>query len=1061
LLTTSSAGPAITLKDPKAAKDPRFQKVMGKLQQSAVQTKRHPSPQRKAAEAQAAALPPAKEKLAGAQANQVDTMQSAKGKKPEADSFLTLLRAEIAKIMPKTLGDTENFMQGDQPQTLKGTMTGNVNQQKEDASGEIKAASSQAPDPGKVEGKAVTPLPTEDAPPTPPAIGATEAVPEPKPESEVSLQQSKQDTDQQLKDAEVTPDQLQEANDPRFSAVLTAKSAVAKQADSAPKEFRSTEQKTLAQEAAKAVSDEKQGLTALQFEKGKAGPAVKLKQLTAKQKDEARRKEVTDKIEKIYNETKQAVEARLASLENDVSSMFDKGIEAAMTNMKGYIDQKMEAYKDDRYGGWDGALLWASDKLFGMPDEVNVFYEHGRKLFMQDLDALIVSIAKVVETRLKEAKEEIAKGQMCIRDYVKSLPKDLQAVGKAAEKEVAGRFEEMSKGVDEKKNALAQKLAQRYKEATDKANEQLKKMQEENKGLVTKFVEKLGEIIKILREFKERISSMLKKGKDTIMLIVAHPIRFLGYLIDAIKQGIQQFSRNILKHLEKGLMDWLFSSLGEAGIEIPSDFSLGSILKLVLQVLGLTYDRIRAKAVKLIGERNVTLLEKAWQFISALIKGGPAALWEQIKEFLSNLKEMIIQAILNWVVEGIIRAAIKKLVLMFNPVGAIIGAIMAIYDTVMFFIERIQQILAFVEAIINSVYKIATGDISSAANWIEDALAKTIPIIISFLARLLGLTGIAETIKETIKKIQDTVDKAIDKLIEKVVAGVGKLFGKGEKKEGDKDRSRDVRNLAVQELDRQLTGKETRSQFEKILKSILSRLKSQGLQRLELGPEGSETEYTVFAQASAFNQLYQWYIDWFEKRYKGRKADMNVSLVLSGDKPLFPKVDEIKGLYPSSLAKGRPGDIPFAVIPARWKGPVGKEDVTMGVLLPAVKEGKEKPGGFLVATETEEEKKILLRTWNTGNRATHKENFTHAEYQFYIWLNEQDRPWRSRISNVDAKINISPCPMCVKTLLKVAALLPKNFKPKLSWTELFPDSTKKSLEELAKKWDCTGPFPDK
>jgi hypothetical protein len=584
----------------------------------------------------------------------------------------------------------------------------------------------------------------------------------------------------------VTPGQLQEANDPRFSAVLTAKSSVAKQADSAPKEFRSTERKTLAQEAAGAVSDEKQELTALQHEKGKAGPAVKLKQLTAKQKDEARRKEVTDKIEKIYSETKQTVETKLASLENDVSSMFDKGIEDAMTKMKSYIDQKMDAYKDDRYGGWTGALDWASDKLFGMPDEVNVFYEDGRKLFMQDLDTLVVNIAKVVEARLKEAKDEIAKGQTRIRDYVQSLPKDLQAVGKAAEKEVASRFEELSKGVDEKKNALAQKLAQRYKEATDKANEQLKKMQEENKGLVTKFIEKLGEIIKILREFKERISSMLKAGWDTIKLIVAHPIRFLGNLITAIKTGVQQFSTNILKHLEEGLMNWLFGSLAEAGIEIPSDFSPGSILKLILQVLGLTYDRIRAKAVKLIGERNVMLLEKAWQIISMLIKGGPAALWEQIKEFLGNLKEMIFKAILPWIVEGVIRAAIKKLVLMFNPVGAIIGAIMAIYDTVMFFIERINQILAFVEAIINSVHKIATGDISSAANWIEQALAKAIPIIISFLARFLSLTGIGEKIKGAIKKIQDMVDKAVDKLIDKVVKGIGKLFGKGKAGEPEK-----------------------------------------------------------------------------------------------------------------------------------------------------------------------------------------------------------------------------------------------------------------------------------
>jgi hypothetical protein len=829
LLVSSSAGPAITLKDSKAAQDPRFQKVMDKLQKSAARIKQHPSPQRKAAEAQAAAQPPAKEKLVGAQANQVDTMQSAKGKKPDADSFLTMLRAEIAKIMPKTLGDTENFMEGDQKGQLKGAMTGNVNQQKEEASGDIKAASSQKPDPSTVEGKEVTPLPADEAISAPPAIGATEAVPTVKPESEVSLQQSKQDADQQLKDAEVTPGQLQEANDPRFSAVLTTKSAVAKQADSAPQQYRSIEQKTLTQEAAKAVGDEKQGMSAFQHDKGKSGVAVKLKQLNAKQKDEARRKEVTDTIEKIYNETKQTVETKLTSLETDVSSLFDAGIEAAMTKMKNSIDKRMDAYKDDRYGGIGGGLLWAKDKLFGMPDDVNVFYEDGRKLFTQELDTLVVNIAKVVETRLKEAKDEIAKGQTRIKDYVQSLPKDLQAVGKAAEKDVAYRFEELSKGVDEKKNALAQKLAQRYKEATNKANEQLKKMQEENKGLVTKFIEKLGEIIKILREFKERISSMFKKGKDTIMLIVAHPIRFLGNLIAAIKLGLNQFVNNIWTHLKAGFMKWLLGSLADAGVELPKDFSLGSILKLVLSVLGLTYPRIRAKAVKLVGETTVKVLETVGDLLITFVTGGAAALWEKMKEYLSNLKEMVLDEIQNWVVTTVIKAAVTKLATMFNPVGAIIQAILTIYNTVMFFIERINQILDFVEAIINSVYKIATGDIASTANWVEQALANTIPIIIGFLARLLGLSGITDKIKGIIQKIQSKVDVAVDKVITKIVGGIGKLLGKGkgkDEKKGSDDPEHDAKVdaglLAIdQEDDRiQKEGKLEKVDAEKVAGSV-------------------------------------------------------------------------------------------------------------------------------------------------------------------------------------------------------------------------------------------------
>src|SRR5207245_5024294 len=119
-------------------------------------------------------------------------------------------------------------------------------------------ASSQPLDPSAVDGKEVTPLPSEGPPAPLPAVGAADALPSPKAESEISLQQSKKDADKLLQDAQVTPEQLQKANDQRFSAVLTAKSAVEKQADSAPQQYRNDEQKTLREEAAQAVAKEKQ-----------------------------------------------------------------------------------------------------------------------------------------------------------------------------------------------------------------------------------------------------------------------------------------------------------------------------------------------------------------------------------------------------------------------------------------------------------------------------------------------------------------------------------------------------------------------------------------------------------------------------------------------------------------------------------------------------------------------------------------------------------------------------------------------------------------------------------
>ncbi len=776
------AGAAIKLKNPKAAKDPRFQKVMDKLHQSASKAKEHEPPAKKAAEAQNAAQPPANEKLAGAKANQVDAIKEADTKKPEPNSFLAMLRAEIQKVMPKKVEEGNDFMKGDDKQQLKSAMTGNVSQQKDEAAAGMKGASSQPLDPSQVQGKEVEPLPAQPPPAAPPPIGAADAMPAPKPAADVSLQQGKQDGDKVLTDAKVTPTQLQKANDPRFSAVLTAKSAADKAADALPQTYRGDEQKAVGQAAAKAVADEQKNAAAMRGEKGKAGGKVKARQLTAKEKDEAARKAVTDRIEGIYTKTKQAVDDKLNSLEKDVGDIFDKGAETAIANMKAYVEVRF----DDRYSGITGDARWVRDKLLPLPPEVKAWFDQARQAFTDELDALVVRVAALVETRLKEAKDLVAQGQKEISEYVAGLSPELQSVGRAAEQDMKSRFDELRQGIDDKKNDLAQNLAQRYKDASEKADAALKEMKDAHKSLIEKIRDAIAEVIKILKAFRDRIMGMLKKGQETLDLIIADPIQFLKNLLAAIKQGINQFKDRIWDHLKAGFMKWLFGSLANAGITMPKDLSLPSILLLVMQVLGITYAGIRAKAVKLIGERNVMILEKAFELIKALIDGGPAALWEQIKEFLGDLKQAVIDAIQDWVVTSIVKAAITKLATMFNPVGAIIQAIITIYNTVMFFIERIDQILDFVEAIINSVNKIATGDIGSAANWVEQALARTIPVIIGFLARLLGISGITDKIVSTIKKVQSRIDKAIDKVIEKIVGGIKKLFG-GKDKPGPAD----------------------------------------------------------------------------------------------------------------------------------------------------------------------------------------------------------------------------------------------------------------------------------
>jgi len=133
---------------------------------------------------------------------------------------------------------------------------------------------------------------------------------------------------------------------------------------------------------------------------------------------------------------------------------------------------------------------------------------------------------------------------------------------------------------------------------------------------------------------------------------------------------------------------------------------------------------------------------------------------------------------------------VAKLVASLNPAGAILAAIQGIYSTVMFFIERWDQIKAFCQAMMNSIKAVATGNIDGAKGWIEDSLGNAIPVTLGFLARLIGLGGIAEKIRKVIKKIRKPIDKAINKVVggvaKKLKKLANKILGKGDKpKPGD------------------------------------------------------------------------------------------------------------------------------------------------------------------------------------------------------------------------------------------------------------------------------------
>lgn len=275
------------------------------------------------------------------------------------------------------------------------------------------------------------------------------------------------------------------------------------------------------------------------------------------------------------------------------------------------------------------------------------------------------------------------------------------------------------------------------------------------------------------------VLAILRRARSTFLTIVRNPVGFLTNLINAVKQGIRGFATNILTHLRNGVIEWLVGGLTRAGVQLPARWDMRGILSFVLQILGITYPRIREKMVRVIGERPVTILETGFELVRTFVTQGPMAAWQQILEHVGNLRDMVLNGIRSWIQQRIVIAAITRLATMFNPVGAVIQAIMATYNTVMFFIERMNQIMALVNSVVNSIAMIAAGNISAAANFVEQSMARTIPVILSFLSRLIGIGDIADPIRRVIQAIQTRVDAAIDRAIQWIRNAARRLIEMG------------------------------------------------------------------------------------------------------------------------------------------------------------------------------------------------------------------------------------------------------------------------------------------
>ncbi|WP_294310429.1 hypothetical protein [uncultured Chryseobacterium sp.] len=774
--------------------NPAFTELSGKISSTAKLQKQHESSQKATDAAQAAAPSPSNERQSMAQASQVHTMDAQQPGVFSKDDFKALLTKKIEGIkLPKNEAEADEFEKHNSISEVNKTAVGDVKREKNAASHAIASTTAAQPDLAAQPVRAVAQMPSPNIGKAPAVPNAAKVMPVKRNPGSVErpVQEQTANIDSEMKAHGVTDNMLAKSNESSFTDALAEKNKAKAQSASATQQFRNKESQELSKTRDDAQAKASQHISGMHSARKGGLQNAHGEQKQTAGKDSRKRKEIADHINGIYLNSKKDVDGILNSLDKKVAEMFDAGSRQAKAAFEKHVDQGVKDYKKKRYGDAyaDYGLLyaagkWLKDKITGLPPEVNKYFDSGKKLYITVMDTHIDRIATYVTSQLNAAKTRIATGKKEVQKYVSSLSPSLRKIGKEAIAEIQTKFSALEESVNSKKEALIEVLAKKYADNITSIDARIAELKTQNSGWVNQALNTLKtSVFAVIIEIKNTLAGLLSGVIDAIQAIITDPIGFFRNLIAGVSQGFANFGANIWSHLKTGFFGWLTGAMKGVSLTMPEDvFSLQGIFSITSQVLGLTWGGIRAIGARVIGEPVMKVLEtaseKGLEVVQVVRKDGAAGLWEYLKDQFADLKTTVMDAIMDIIQSQVIQAGIKWVMGLLTPVGAFIKAAMAIIDVVKFFIQRAAQIMELVKAFSDSIKAIASGNVGAVAKSIENALGRAVPVLIGFLASLLGIGGLADKVLGVIRKIRLRIENAIVKFWNFVKGKAAKLLSK-------------------------------------------------------------------------------------------------------------------------------------------------------------------------------------------------------------------------------------------------------------------------------------------
>ncbi|MEV7114795.1 hypothetical protein AB0N74_28920, partial [Streptomyces anulatus] len=172
----------------------------------------------------------------------------------------------------------------------------------------------------------------------------------------------------------------------------------------------------------------------------------------------------------------------------------------------------------------------------------------------------------------------------------------------------------------------------------------------------------------------------------------------------------------------------------------------------------------------------------------------------------------------------------------------------------------------FVNAVLDAVIAIANGGQAGVPKLIETALATSIPLLIGFLAALLGIGGLANKVKSVFQSVSRPVTRAIDKIVDFIAKKGKALWSKSKGKESDKGREAERKREADPAKEKEATVRLNMQGSSHTLYFVSGRQTEMASRRKDLRETVGKMSRALGGQESDEAQIEKMYLDEIENK---------------------------------------------------------------------------------------------------------------------------------------------------------------------------------------------------